>query len=301
MVKNRNSIAQIHFSPPQGYQLDTDFARYAEFRRSPHFAPLLANIGKPHRFDFYVLLFLTKGTARHRLDFQSIEQQAGELLIICPGQVHSLDPDGWDGWVLVFSEIFLLSAQYGGAQNPYSEIIAELPPLQAFSAADRARLNQFYAQLHTCFALDAAPAGKQTLLRLQIHGLITLLSLIAQQNCPSAKAPVQSRYHRFKQLLEQHFRTQRQVGFYAKQLACTEKSLTNACIQAAGAGAKALIDARILLEAKRLLAHGSDSVGQTGYTLGFDDPANFVKFFKKNTGQTPLKFRTAYRRRLDAH
>jgi AraC-like DNA-binding protein len=56
--------------------------------------------------------------------------------------------------------------------------------------------------------------------------------------------------------------------------------------------AKRVIIERIILEAKRLLAHSSDPVAGISSHLGFDEPTNFVKFFKRETDLTPTQFRS---------
>jgi AraC-like DNA-binding protein len=45
------------------------------------------------------------------------------------------------------------------------------------------------------------------------------------------------------------------------------------------------------LEAKRLLAYTTLPIALIGDRLGFDDPTNFVKFFKREAGCTPGEFR----------
>ena len=51
-----------------------------------------------------------------------------------------------------------------------------------------------------------------------------------------------------------------QVADYASSPACTEKSLARAALDATGKSAKELIAVRIVLEAKRQLAHGDEPV-----------------------------------------
>jgi len=60
---------------------------------------------------------------------------------------------------------------------------------------------------------------------------------------------------------------------------------------------KEIINDRVLLEAKRLLVHTNLSIKVIGQDLGFDDPAYFVRYFKKNTEMTPLEFRETYIRK----
>ena len=71
----------------------------------------------------------------------------------------------------------------------------------------------------------------------------------------------------------------------------SDKTLSRVCLAAAGAPAKVLINQRLLLEAKRLLAHTTLPVQTIGRDLGFEEATNFVKFFRKETGMRPLAFR----------
>jgi AraC family transcriptional regulator, transcriptional activator of pobA len=54
---------------------------------------------------------------------------------------------------------------------------------------------------------------------------------------------------------------------------------------------KQLIDERVCLEAQRLLVHTRWPLTRICAELGFCEPTNFVKFFRRTTGQTPEQFR----------
>ena len=99
------------------------------------------------------------------------------------------------------------------------------------------------------------------------------------------------RFKQFRQLVEERLGQWHRVGDYAARMGCTEKSLGRAVAAAAGTTAKAFIAARITLEAKRLLAHTSLSVAAIADKLGFDEPTNFGKFFRREAGCTPVEFR----------
>ena len=73
-----------------------------------------------------------------------------------------------------------------------------------------------------------------------------------------------------------------------------ERTLTRTALAVVGTTAKGFIAARVALEAKRLLVHTALQVGVIAIELGFEDPSNFVKFFKRESGRTPLQFRDGY-------
>jgi AraC family transcriptional regulator, transcriptional activator of pobA len=98
----------------------------------------------------------------------------------------------------------------------------------------------------------------------------------------------------FKNLLDDQFRKLKTVSGYAGQMAVSEKRLTQATSTTVGKTPKELIDERVLLEIKRLLVHTSLSIKEIGYELGFEEPTNFIKYFKKHEGKTPIEFRESY-------
>jgi AraC-like DNA-binding protein len=59
-----------------------------------------------------------------------------------------------------------------------------------------------------------------------------------------------------------------------------------------GRSAKRVIDERVLLEARRRLAYGGESVTQLSEALGFPEATQFIKFFKRLSGETPAAFRS---------
>lgn len=100
-------------------------------------------------------------------------------------------------------------------------------------------------------------------------------------------------YRRFMQDLEQSFARTREAAAYAKRAGCSTKTLSRACQALGGASPKRLIERRVALEGRRLLAHSTLSVAAIAIELGFSEPTNFVKFFRRSEGVTPLAFREA--------
>ncbi len=98
----------------------------------------------------------------------------------------------------------------------------------------------------------------------------------------------------FRDLLENNYTKLKSVNDYAKLIFISEKRLGQATTKVLGKSPKEIINDRILLEAKRLLVHTNSSIKEIGQELGFEDPAYFVRYFKKNTKTTPVEFRKTY-------
>jgi AraC-like DNA-binding protein len=76
-------------------------------------------------------------------------------------------------------------------------------------------------------------------------------------------------------------------------MGCSVRTLTRACLAVTGRTAKQVVDDRVALEARRLLACTSLSVAEVGRRLGFPEPTNFGRFFHREAGLSPGAFRAA--------
>jgi AraC family transcriptional activator of pobA len=96
---------------------------------------------------------------------------------------------------------------------------------------------------------------------------------------------------RFRELIEADFRNNRTVAEYAAALNVSESRLRNACLGVTEQSPIQMVHTRRLLEAKRQLVYTNSPVSAIGYSLGFDDPAYFTRFFSQRTGVSPRSFR----------
>ena len=95
----------------------------------------------------------------------------------------------------------------------------------------------------------------------------------------------------FKNEVDKNFKKEHSTTFYAANLHITPDHLNRTFKAKIGKTAKEYIQARIVTEAKRLLYFTGLSNKEIAYELGFNEPANFSAFFKKNTNISPSKFR----------
>jgi len=96
---------------------------------------------------------------------------------------------------------------------------------------------------------------------------------------------------RLRRLIEEHFRKQRLLGFYAAKLAMTPDQLNKHMKRTIGVTAGPLIRQRVLTEAKRQLVFSDQSIQEIAHDLAFADPSHFTRLFRKHTGTTPQRFR----------
>jgi AraC family transcriptional regulator, transcriptional activator of pobA len=105
----------------------------------------------------------------------------------------------------------------------------------------------------------------------------------------------------FNLMLENHYRQQHQVQFYANQLHKSPKTLANLFGLYNHHSPLAVIQERVILEAKRLLIYTNKPVKEIASYLGFEDTAYFSNFFKRHISCSPMEFRNTKSSFLSGH
>ncbi len=95
----------------------------------------------------------------------------------------------------------------------------------------------------------------------------------------------------FAALMEKHFRSGAGIADYAARLGITATHLSRLCKEAAGRPAHALLQDRVMHEARRLLIDTDMPAREVAEQLGFSSAAYFTRAFTQATGQTPSAFR----------
>lgn len=98
-------------------------------------------------------------------------------------------------------------------------------------------------------------------------------------------------FRQFTRLLNENYKRERSVGFYARQLCITPKYLTTLIKRISGKSVSEWIDSYVILEAKTLLKYSDMSVQEIAYALNFPNQSFFGSYFKRNTGMSPSQYR----------
>jgi AraC-like DNA-binding protein len=129
--------------------------------------------------------------------------------------------------------------------------------------------------------------------RAKLLGLLYHLEDFAAVKKKETRPPTaqQTLLQKYIQLVNYHYIDKRTVQEYADLLAVTSNHLSQSVKQASGKNALAYITERLASEARSLIRYTDLEITAIAYQLNFSDPANFGKFFKKQTGVSPSEFR----------
>ncbi|HET6534265.1 MAG TPA: AraC family transcriptional regulator [Actinoplanes sp.] len=257
--------------------------------------PLAAEQAAPVRLSYHLLALTTAGHGTVEVDFESGPCRPGTLLWIRPGQaVRFGGQPGLDAAIIAWQRDLLPADQLAGigVDDPSG------PARWQLAGEDEDATISEFAQLAVDCHRHATPAPgvaavAAALLRHQLAVLLLRIALLPRGPGAEPGSAESRTFARFRRALEDGHPHSRRVEDYAARLNCSVRTLTRASLAITGRTAKQVVDDRVALEARRLLACTTLSVAEVGRRLGFPEPTNFGRFFHREVGQSPGAFRAA--------
>ena len=246
---------------------------------------------RPHRHHGLLqLLWLEDGQSSCQLDEVRTELVDGMALIVPQHCIHGFQfsPDARG---LVVTIAYSLLGSLGAS---LAQALARL------NAASYTRLEAAGGRIETAMRelrveYDRDAPHRQALMAAQLSVALGWLLRLSGQEVTGGDAsmPARARQHveRFTALVDVDYSKQLGLDYYARQMGISAAHLNALCRQVTGQSALAILHARSMREARRMLVYTSMTIRDISDVLGFSDPAYFTRFFKRNAGLAPREFR----------
>ena len=249
----------------------------------------------PHRHDFFEVLYLQKGSGVHVIDGNKYEIKPPCVFFMSPGQAHKLElSQDIEGYIFIFTADFYLlnqSNQNSLIEFPFFYTIhQDNPPLLLNNEDDICFLGTLFRQ----GIAEIKQSGEH--IPAMLHSILDLILITCAARYPVNenllnKGKGQILVKKFFHLIEENHQKNISLGDYAGLIGVTANHLTQTVKILTGKTSLQIIKAKQLLEIKRLLVHTGLNVSEIARQLNFEDQSYFSKFFKRETGLTPLQYR----------
>ncbi|MCH3881307.1 MULTISPECIES: AraC family transcriptional regulator [Tenacibaculum] len=250
-----------------------------------------------HKVDFYALIFITENNGKHSIDFKDYDYSKGTILAIRKDQMHRfyLNKDT-KGFLLCFKEEFLNSylneIEVSSAIQMFNELLVS--PKTQFEQRDFKGISQLIKGIEK-EVLVINDIYSYKLIRSLLHILITLIyRLKSKEYNNNQQSKYLKDFIKFQNILEEDYCKTKKVYDYASKLGFSTKKLNTVVKFIANKPAKEFIDDTVVIKVKRLLLQYDLSIKEIAFKVGFKDPTNLHKYFKKHTSLTPEEFRKKY-------
>jgi AraC family transcriptional regulator, transcriptional activator of pobA len=284
-------LFHLYGDPPDDQAFDFIHIETVASRSSIHDWTIRAH---RHRNLFQILL-IERGGGEMTFDLTTFAFTAPAAILVPAAVAHGFrfEPNVTDGWVVSFTE-----DASGALADRAGEALARLRALAAqpivpiADEAERTRLSALCAELN-----DEHSLGREGY-RLAMRGLLVLIAIgVARLAASRARTgavtlqPADATVVQLRALVDEFFRKERLLEFYAERLGMTVDRLNDHVKRSTGVTAGHLIRQRVLTEAKRQLVFTTQPIHDISEELAFADPSHFARFFRKQTGTTPHEFR----------
>ncbi len=246
-----------------------------------------------HRHTFFFALFLEKGSGEHIIDFKKYPIKNHSIFFMRPGQVHQITlKKGSSGYLVQFDKNF-----YAPTKKPSKFILRKV------SYKNYCTLNSenFEKLLNILTSIHKEYVQKEKfyeeVIKAQLQTLF--IKIVRQSKNPEKISKTESysqeKLEEFFELIENNFSSRKKVAEYANMMSLSNFQLNKITKETLGKTSSQVLNDHILLEAKRNLLGTSNQINQIAYHLGYEDASYFIRFFKKNTGISPEKFRKNFK------
>lgn len=290
---NENAMKHIDFENRTNPKSYFDIVQLEELldRKLDH------DICKKHIVKFYIIFFVVAGEGQHTIDFTTYTYQKGSVLLIRKDQVQRFfKTNTAKGYLLIFTEDFIVSHLNRLEASKSFQLFNDLlsfPKIDLKPKEEYPNFMSLLEQITQEYKLkDEYSLG---ITRSVLHIIITKLFRIkAGNDLLQGKKKYLAEFLLFQAQVEKRCFESKKVKDYATEMGVSTKTL-NTIVQAiVNKPAKTFIDEVAITQIKRLLIGTPQPIKEIAYSAGFDNPANFFKYFKKYVGTSPEAFRQAH-------
>jgi len=245
------------------------------------------HIDKPHKHDFFIIILFDEAQGYHNIDFIDYQIENKQVHVLFPGQVHKwhIKPLS-KGYQLMINHVFF---EHFSPYLRFSITNYINHPVIALSNNSFDLLKYEF----DCIKNEIESNNSlQDVIYARTSVIAAIISKEAENKFKDAKVYQSNpRLAKFNELIDLHFKEEKQIGFYAEKLHISSNYLNILCKKNLDVSATHLIQKRLILEAKRMLQSTELTIKEIAFDLGFVDHAYFSNFFKNQTKLSPTQFR----------
>jgi AraC family transcriptional regulator, transcriptional activator of pobA len=253
----------------------------------------MSNYKPPFRKNFYFIALVSNaGKTKITYDNTNVTELNSFLVFQAPGLLYSFYRDNSaNGYLLYFKkESLSFFRPEFEKEFPFFNILHT-----NFFKLNTSKFQEFTPYFEEVFsAYESSSDSQHTIAAVKLLALLYQLKNFTnafKQWEEGFTTQHQILLRKFIQLVNNFYIEKRTIEDYAEMLNVTPNYLSQSVKSASDKNALSYINERLLNEAKSVIQFTDLDIAEIAYQLNFSDPANFGKFFKKHTDQTPLEFR----------
>ena len=256
---------------------------------------MLALNAHPRRMTFILVALCTEGNAQFTIDTQRHDVKKNDIIVISDRHVidEYVASDDVNGLAMMMSVNFFYEVVKDVRDVSLLFLFSRNHPVVSLNEEEVQTFKQYFYFLKKKVA-DNSNNFKRDLVRTLVLAMFYDLSNViyrVQQVENKRQTRADDIFTRFIKLVEENYKRERRVGWYAEQLSITPKYLSETVKSVSKNTPNEWIDKYVTLEARVLLKTSTLSIKEISDELNFPNQSFLGKFFKEHVGMSPSAYR----------
>ena len=248
------------------------------------------------RMNFILMALCKNGEASYSVDTRQQSVKPGDLMFVSEGHVvgnYSASADFECLFILVSTEFYHSFVM--NVKNVSSLLLFSMNnPVVSLTPHEVQVYGNYYHTIRQKMA-DTTHHYRtnlvKALLLAMFYDMSNVIWRVEQNENKAIRKRADELFAQFISLLEENFRTERHVSWYAEQIGITPKYLSEIVKQVSKRTPNDWIDSYVLLEIRVLLKNTTKSIKEIADAINFPNQSFFGKFFKEHMGMSPSEYR----------
>ncbi|MBR2103186.1 MAG: AraC family transcriptional regulator [Prevotella sp.] len=282
------SVSSVSQLVPTCTHIDDDLLLLGDFAQMPW--PT-----SPRRMKCLLMGLCLKGKAQYSVDTEEHMVKPNDVIIINEGTVvdNGMFSHDFNGVAILMSHDFIGEAIKGIHELSQLFLFSRTHPVFTLGADESQGLQHYFHAIEK-HAANTAHHFRKELVQSYIMTMIYDISNTIwrlQQTSDRRQTRAEAIFAQFIRLVDENFRSERRVGWYAEQLCITPKYLSETVKTVSRRTPNEWIDNYVILEVRVLLKNSTLSIKEIAQRLNFPNQSFLGKFFKEHMGLSPSDYR----------
>ncbi len=291
-------MASIHIE-------ESDFAKACSKMKSTDFigndialSEDLKSILRPdesRKMTFILVVLCTEGSARYNVDTREQKVEKNDIVIISERHVVDnvvISPD-MKGLCMLMSVNFFYETMQGVRDLSSLFVFSKNFPQVKLSDQEAETFADYFRLLKKKAAITSNHFRREVVQALFLAMFYDLSNVIYryQQTSGGKNKRAQEVFGQFINLVEENYKHERRVGWYAERMGFTMKYLYETVREVSKRTPNEWIDSCVTLELRLLLRNTDKSIKAIADEMNFSSQSFLGKYFKEHVGMSPSEYR----------
>ena len=259
---------------------------------------MIPQLDEPRRMNCIIIGICTEGEGGYTLNENRFSIKPGDALILTEGQIVNeiWMSDNTKGYAMLISRNYIDEVFKELRDMSSLFLLAREHPIFPLNSIEIAKLKQYLDIIRERLKTEDYRFRKEVVRLLLVTMIYDIGSAIIRvMNNSGHEGNTNSKAKRcfvqFIQLVEQHYKKERRVSWYANQMGLTPKYLSEIISSTSKRTPNDWIDKYVTTEIRNQLSNTNKKISEIAEDLHFPSQSFLGKYFRENVGMSPSEYR----------